>query len=71
MNAPTDHQPTRDPLPGRTRLAVQVLGAFIAPVAAGLALGVAVVIGAEVPFSGHSTCHKAQTPAWPSCSCWP
>jgi hypothetical protein len=39
-----------DPLNGCTRLTVFVLGAIVAPIAAGLALGVAVVAGAEVLF---------------------
>jgi hypothetical protein len=39
-----------DPLEGCTRLAVLVLGAVIAPIAAGLALGVAFVVGGEVLF---------------------
>jgi hypothetical protein len=39
-----------DPLKGCTRLTVFALGAIVAPIAAGLALGVAVVVGGEVLF---------------------
>jgi hypothetical protein len=50
-----------DPLPGCTRLAAQVLGTFVAPVAAGLALGVAVVIGGEVLFGAFHLPRGADT----------
>lgn len=47
--APTDkEQKAPDPLEGCTRLAVVVWGAIVAPIAAGLAIGSAVVVGSEV-----------------------
>ena len=48
---PSNREPDqKDPLEGCTRLAIVVWGAIVAPIAVGLALGVAVVTGAEVLF---------------------
>ena len=46
----SDDTPTPDSLEGCNRLAILAWGAIVAPIAIGLALGVAVVTGGEVLF---------------------
>ena len=57
---PPDHTPdTQDPLEGCTHLAVVLLGAVIAPIAAGLTLGAAATVNGEVVLA--ERCHPPRS----------